>query len=89
LLSGPVHANVRAVLDWLAISQDDASTKVVLGPERRPDVANATLVYIAGELRDIAAMLSGAAGLPLDRLGPVTAAIQSAQKEHWGPEVEQ
>lgn len=89
LLSGPVHGNVRAVVDWLAISQDDGSTNVVLGPERRPDVANGTLVYIAGELRDITAMLASAAGLPLDQLGPLTAAIQSAQKEHWGPDVDQ
>jgi hypothetical protein len=86
MLSGPVHANARAVLDWLAISQDDGSTKVVLGPERRPDVANGTLIYIAGELRDIAAMLSAAAGMPLDGLAPLTLAIQSAQHEHWGPD---
>lgn len=86
MLSGPVHATARAVLDWLAISQDDGSTKVVLGPERRPEVANGTLVYIAGELRDIAAMLSAAAGMPLDGLAPLTAAVQSAQREHWGPD---
>jgi hypothetical protein len=86
LLSGPVHANARAVLDWLAISHDDGSTKVVLGPERRPEVANGTLVYIAGELRDIAAMLSAAAGMPLDGLALLTAEIQAAQREHWGPD---
>ena len=39
-----------------------------------------------GNSRDIAAMLSGAAGLPPDRLRAITAAIQSAQREHWGPE---
>lgn len=65
-LSGPVHANARAVLDWLAISQEDGSTKIVLGPERRPEVANAALAYIAGEGRDIASMLALEAGVTLD-----------------------
>jgi hypothetical protein len=86
MLSGPAHANARAVLDWLAIPHEDGSTKVVLGPERRPDVANSTLIYVAGELRDITAMLLSAAGLPLDELAPLTAAIQAGQIEHWGPD---
>jgi len=54
MLSGPVHANAKAVFDWLAIEQEDGSTKVVLGPERRPEVSNSNLTYIAGELRDMA-----------------------------------
>ena len=62
-LSGPVHANVRAALDWLAISQDDGSTKVLLGPERRPDLANGALVFMASEGRDIANLLALEAGL--------------------------
>src|SRR5205823_6554719 len=37
-LSAPVHGNVRAVLDWLAVSEDDGATHVVVGPERRPQV---------------------------------------------------
>jgi hypothetical protein len=65
-LSGPVHANVRAVLDWLAVSQDDGSTRVVVGPERRPEVANAALTYIASEGRDIANLLALEAGLSLN-----------------------
>ena len=65
-LSGPVHANVRAVLDWLAISQDDGTAKVVIGPERRSEVANAALTYMASEGRDIANLLALEVGLSLD-----------------------
>lgn len=66
LLSGPVHANARAVLDWLAISQEDGSAKVVIGPERRPEVANAALTYMASEGRDIANLLALEAGLSVN-----------------------
>lgn len=45
-MSGPVHANARAVLDWIAISQADGSTQIVAGPERRPEVANPALVSL-------------------------------------------
>ncbi len=88
LLSGPAHANVRAVLDWLAIPSTDGSAKVVLGPERRPDVTNMTLIYIAGEVRDIAAMLIAASGQPLDQLGLLDQAIQAGQIEHWAADVD-
>ena len=81
MLSGPVHANVRAVLDWIAISQDDGSANVVVGPERRPEMANATLVYLSGELRDLAAMLAKAARIPVD-LSKIDGAIKEAQDLH-------
>jgi hypothetical protein len=45
-MSGPVHANVRAVLDWLAISNADGTTNVVLGLQRRPKSANAAFTYM-------------------------------------------
>jgi hypothetical protein len=38
----------------------------VLGPERRPEIANAALAYVAGECRDLASMLALEAGLTLD-----------------------
>jgi hypothetical protein len=76
-MSGPVHANARAVLDWIAISQDDGSTKIVIGPERRPEVANAALAYMAGEGRDLAGMLALEAGLVLD-LGELDRRVRSA-----------
>jgi hypothetical protein len=65
-MSGPVHANARAVLDWIAISQEDGSTQIVVGPERRPDVANPALVFMASEGRDIANLLAIENGSPRD-----------------------
>ena len=88
MLSGPVHANAKAVFDWLAIEQEDGSTKVVLGPERRPEVSNSNLTYIAGELRDMAAVLSAAAGRQSEDLAELTVAIKAAQVEHWGPDLD-
>jgi hypothetical protein len=63
-MSGPVHANARAVLDWVAISQTDGSTQIVAGPERRPEVANPALVFMATEGRDIANLLAIESGRP-------------------------
>jgi hypothetical protein len=80
-LSGPVHSNVRAVLDWLAISGADGNTKVVLGPERRPEVSNPMLVYIAGEARDIANLLALSRGLTLN-LSELDDKISSAYAEY-------
>lgn len=65
-MSGPVHANARAVLDWLAISHATGSTQVVVGPERRPEVANPALVFMAMEGRDIANLLAIESGRPCD-----------------------
>lgn len=61
-MSGPVHANARAVLDWIAISRADGSTQVVVGPERRSEVANPALVFMASEGRDIAHLLASESG---------------------------
>jgi hypothetical protein len=66
MISGPVHANSRAVFEWLAISRADGSTGVVLGPERRPEVANAALVMMAGQARDIGMLLASRVGLHAD-----------------------
>ncbi len=86
-LSGPIHANVRAVLDWLAISQDDGTAKVVIGPERRPEVANAALTYMASEGRDIANVVALEVGLSLD-LTEIDARIHEAHDTYLsgGPE---
>jgi hypothetical protein len=65
-LSGPVHANVRGVLDWIAVSQDDGSARIMVGPERRSDLANAALTYMASEGRDLANLLGIEAELKLD-----------------------
>jgi hypothetical protein len=65
-LSQPVHANARAVFDWIAVSQPDGSAKIVIGPERRPEIANPALVYMASEARDLANILAIEAGINLD-----------------------
>jgi hypothetical protein len=86
-LSGPVHANARAVLDWIAISQPDGSAKIVIGPERRPDVANAALTYMASEGRDIANLLARDAGRVLN-LTALDARIREAVAT-WIPDGEE
>ncbi len=57
MLSGPPHATVRGTLDWTAISNEDGSTEIVLGPERRVDLSNSTLTSLAANIRDIGHML--------------------------------
>ena len=80
-MSGPVHANARAVLDWLAVTQSDDSAKVVIGPERRPDMTNAALAYMAGEARDIANLLAMHSDVRLD-LMDLDAKIRAAHDLH-------
>lgn len=79
LLSGPVHANSRAVFDWIAITQDDENASIQVGPERRPEIANATLTMMAGEVRDLAEILTAEAGIKVD-LEELDASIVAAQK---------
>jgi hypothetical protein len=81
ILSGPVHASANAVLDWVAVSANDGSTKIVIGPERRPEVANAALTYMAGEARDLANMLALEAGEGLN-LAKLDGRIRDAQAEY-------
>ena len=80
-LSGPVHANARAVLDWIAIPQEDGSAKIVIGPERRVEVANAGLTYMAGEGRDLANMLALEAGIAVD-LREIDRRLRAAQSQY-------
>jgi hypothetical protein len=65
-VSGPLHANVDGILDWLVIPVGDGNHNVVIGPERRPEGANATLVFMAGTARDIAVRLAGHRGLGIN-----------------------
>lgn len=80
-LSGPVHANVAAVHDWLAVSQPDGSARVAIGPERRPEMTNPGLTFMAGEARDIAYKLANSAEVTLD-LNPLDERIRAAQAKH-------
>jgi hypothetical protein len=65
MMSAPAHAGVRGILDWIAVSQEDGTTGMVVGPEQRPEVANAMLAYMMGEGRDLAVMLAKANGKTL------------------------
>lgn len=80
-LSRPSHADVRAIMDWIAVPHEDGSVKIVIGPERRPEQANAALTYISGEARDIASMLAAEAGLAVD-LRSLDLRIAAAQAEY-------
>jgi hypothetical protein len=87
LLSGPVHANARAIFDWLAVSEPDGTTKVVIGPERRAPVANAALTYMASESRDLAVGLALEAGRSL-QLATLDAGLK-ASLDQWVPDHDQ
>jgi hypothetical protein len=65
-VSGPLHASVDGILDWIAIPVGDGNHDVVVGPERRPEGANATLVFMAGAARDIAVQLAGHRSLAIN-----------------------
>jgi hypothetical protein len=65
-VSGPLHASVDGIFDWLAIPAGDRNHDVVVGPERRPEGANATLVFMAGAARDIAVQLADHRGLGIN-----------------------
>ena len=78
ILSGPPHAVVRGVLDWVAISKEDGTTDVVLGPERRSELANSMLTFIAGALRDVGHFLASVAGAPENGLAFSDAEIKAA-----------
>jgi hypothetical protein len=80
-LSGPVHSNVRAVYDWLAISESNGATRIVLAPERRPDLSNPMLVYLAGEIRDLANVLAAKCGIGVKHTD-LDAAILSAYETY-------
>jgi hypothetical protein len=80
-LSGPVHANVAAVHDWLAVTQPDDTARVTVGPERRPEMANPALTFMSGEGRDIGYLLARRCELRLD-LKTLDARIHAAQAAH-------
>jgi hypothetical protein len=76
-LSGPPHATVRGTLDWTAISNEDGSTEVVLGPERRSQLSNSTLTSLAANIRDIGHMLELVTGVSAGGLEELDAEIDA------------
>lgn len=79
-LSGPPHATVRGTLDWMAISNEDGTTEVVLGPERRIQLSNSTLTSLAANIRDIGHMLEIVTGVSAGGLEQLDAEIDALGK---------
>jgi len=79
-LSGPPHATVCGTLDWTAISNDDGTTEVVLGPERRSQLSNSTLTSLAANIRDIGHMLEVVTGVSAGGLEQLDAEIDALGK---------
>ena len=63
--------------NFLAVSDEDGGTRLVVHPERRPEVANPTLAMIAGEARDIAVMLSAEFRVKIPGLAKLDAALKA------------
>lgn len=76
-LSGPPHVTVRGTLDWTAISNEDGTTEIVLGPERRSDLSNSSLVSLAANVRDIGHMLEVVTGVSVGGLEDLDAEIDA------------
>jgi hypothetical protein len=81
IASGPPHGTVRAIYDWLAISADDGSTRIMVGPELMPPRANATLAHLSYEAAAVGWRLSTEAELGGTNWAKLSAAIQSAMDE--------
>jgi hypothetical protein len=77
MLSGTAHATVRGTLDWTAISLEDGSVQVEVGPSHRPEVANPSLTIVASEVRDIGCMLARLSGKGGDPPGDLDAELQN------------
>jgi hypothetical protein len=57
LLSHAAHVDHRAIENSLAVTDDEGNHRVVVAPERRPVLVNATLVTCAAEARDVAVVI--------------------------------
>jgi hypothetical protein len=79
MLSHSTHADHRAVENFLAVSEPDGTTRLLVAPERRQVVSNATLATFAGETRDVANVIATERGLEI----PDLAALDDAISEHF------
>jgi hypothetical protein len=81
-LSHPQHADPAAVLDWVAITQEDGTAKVLLGPERRPEIVRGTLTVMLSEIRDLGGMLAAQTSTAVPDLDALTEEIVAAHRLH-------
>ena len=76
------HADPAAVLNWVAVTQEDGSAKVLLGPERRPDIVRGTITVMLSEVRDLGGMLAAQTSTPVPDLDALTDEIVAAHRLH-------
>jgi hypothetical protein len=76
------HADPDAVRNWVAVPQEDGSVKIILGPERRPDITRGTLTLMIVQVRDLAGMLAAQTGAAVPGLDALTAEIDEARQRH-------
>jgi hypothetical protein len=76
------HADPAAVLNWVAITQEDGSATVLLGPERRPELVRGALTVMLSEVRDLGAMLAAQVSTAVPDLDSLTDEIVAAHRLH-------
>lgn len=81
-LSHPQHADPAAVLDWVAVTQEDGSARVLLGPERRPEIVRATTTVMLSQVRDLGGMLAAQTSSAVPDLDALTEQIRAAHRLH-------
>lgn len=85
LYSQSEHADARGITSWLAIPMPEIHEHhrgLIFVPHRRPEFANAMLVELAHEVRDLAQIMARSRGLSVPDLGILDAEIRAA-RERW------
>lgn len=70
------------MLNWVAITQEDGSAKVLLGPERRPEIVRDTLTVMLSEIRDLGGMLVVQTSTAVPDFDALTDEIVAAHRLH-------
>lgn len=70
------------MLNWVAITQPDGTAKVLLGPERRPEIVRGTLTVMLSRLRDLGGMLAAQTKTSVPTLDVLTDDILAAHRLH-------
>ena len=76
------HADPAAVWNWVAVTQPDGTAKVLLGPERRPEIVRGTLTVMLSQLRDLGGMLAAHTKTPVPALDLLTEEVLDAHRLH-------
>jgi hypothetical protein len=76
LMSHSSHADARGVEYMYATADEEGATKLLMMPERRPDVSTAILSMAAGHVRDTAQIIATAFDITIPNLARLDAAIK-------------